>query len=187
MLRIRWSRASSAAVCYDPLCRFAGTDQDRVEGFFLLALIASIFVRTLKYQLASHPYQLERCFASYLLCLAIADLTHIGFTLYDLGSTNAFKLSDWNMLIWGNVGITTGLFVVRSLWFLGVGREVVDSTARKAKETVVETAKTSAKQTRRAIKETTPEAQEDDSSEEDEPRKMVTRSSSRSPRKTYRR
>jgi hypothetical protein len=30
---------------------------------------------------------------------------------------------NWNTLIWGNCVITAGLFIVRVLWFAGVGRE----------------------------------------------------------------
>lgn len=47
---------------------------------------------------------------------------HIGFTLYDLGPF-VTDPSTWTTLVWGNVGITSVLFVVRTLWFLGVGRD----------------------------------------------------------------
>lgn len=50
-------------------------------------------------------------------------LQHIGFTLYDLGLEASLKpFSHWNTLVFGNVVITTGLFVVRAMWFAGIRR-----------------------------------------------------------------
>lgn len=59
---------------------------------------------------------------------AATSAQHIALTLFDLGLEGAVHpFTHWNQLVWGNVGITTCLFVVRSLWFLGIGR----SSARK--------------------------------------------------------
>ncbi|KAK4052487.1 hypothetical protein OIV83_002289 [Microbotryomycetes sp. JL201] len=69
-----------------------------------------------------HQQKFETVVHGYLLCLALADLTHIGFTLYDLGIHFATRPSTWTTLVWGNVGITTILFIVRSLWFAQVAR-----------------------------------------------------------------
>ena len=50
---------------------------------------------------------------------------HIGFTLYDLGLDASLKpFTHWNTLVFGNVVITTGLFVVRAMWFAGIGRAI---------------------------------------------------------------
>lgn len=95
--------------------------------------------RTLKNQ----PKELEQLVRAYLFCLAAADLTvssgsrskspvlpltraartqHIGATLYDLGPEGATRLGSWNVLTWGNVGITVVLFAWRMCWIAGVGR-----------------------------------------------------------------
>ncbi|KAM0790580.1 hypothetical protein ACM66B_004447 [Microbotryomycetes sp. NB124-2] len=123
--------------------------------FFLLALLASIHFRSICTQFDPNSsvdaitnlkddrrrqtteqdqvrkqQKFETVVESYLFCLALADLTHIGFTLYDLGSLFAFNPSSWTTLVWGNVGITTGLFVVRSMWFAKVGRKTFRHKAR---------------------------------------------------------
>ena len=51
------------------------------------------------------------------------ELQHIIFTLYDLGLHWTLKPQYWNQLVCGNVVITAGLFLVRALWFAGVGRK----------------------------------------------------------------
>ncbi|TNY21153.1 hypothetical protein DMC30DRAFT_446386 [Rhodotorula diobovata] len=94
----------------------------------LLALVAAVVLPTMRRTLADKPADLEACLRAYLGCLAFADVTHIALTLFDLGLEGAVHpFTHWNQLVWGNVGITTCLFVVRSLWFLGIGR----SSARK--------------------------------------------------------
>lgn len=55
-----------------------------------------------------------------LILLALHD--DRGLTLYDLGLQGSVDLASWNSLVWGNCGITLGLFVVRCLWFAGIGR-----------------------------------------------------------------
>ncbi|GAA6061090.1 hypothetical protein JCM10212_006291 [Sporobolomyces blumeae] len=91
--------------------------------FFLFALMGSVMVPRVRTVLKSRPVELEEFVEAYLFCLAAADLTHIGFTLYDLGYDGATKpFVHWNQLVVGNVLITTGLFVVRMLWFAGIGR-----------------------------------------------------------------
>ncbi|KAK4057019.1 hypothetical protein OIO90_001919 [Microbotryomycetes sp. JL221] len=117
--------------------------------FFLLALLASVCFKSICHQLdpvkIKHDSQglkdvviqhqkFETIVANYLWCLAVADLTHIGFTLYDLGSTYAFDPSTWTTLVWGNVGITSVLFLVRSLWFAGIGRTSYIVNSKKKRQ-----------------------------------------------------
>ena len=72
---------------------------------------------------------------AYLLCLAAADLTHIGFTLFDIylagGMAAVSDVARWNQLVWGNVGITTVLFAWRCAWLAGVGRSQIAYSAAK--------------------------------------------------------
>ncbi|GAA5882463.1 hypothetical protein JCM3774_001128 [Rhodotorula dairenensis] len=90
--------------------------------FFLFALLACILLPTMRRTLANQPAELERLVKAYLGCLAAADLTHIGATMWDLGPQGSQNVSAWNVLTWGNIGITAVLFSVRMLWFIGIAR-----------------------------------------------------------------
>ncbi|GAA5961451.1 hypothetical protein JCM3765_003585 [Sporobolomyces pararoseus] len=91
--------------------------------FFLFALMGSCMLPRVRNVLKDKPKEMEKFAETYLGCLALADLTHIGFTLYDLGIEGTFKPHlHWHQLVLGNVVITTGLFVVRMLWFAGIAR-----------------------------------------------------------------
>lgn len=91
--------------------------------FLLFALMGSILLPRVRNVLAGKPKELESFVEAYLGCLALADLTHIGFTLFDLGAEGTLNPHlHWHQLVLGNVVITTGLFVVRVMWFAGIGR-----------------------------------------------------------------
>ncbi|GAA5886856.1 hypothetical protein JCM16303_006735 [Sporobolomyces ruberrimus] len=91
--------------------------------FFLFALMGSIMLPRVRNVLNDKPKEFESFIEAYLACLALADLTHIGFTLYDLGFEGATQpLTHWNQLVVGNVVITIGLFLVRMMWFAGIAR-----------------------------------------------------------------
>ena len=95
--------------------------------FFLLALFATFLLRAIHRNLSSQPVLLERLIASYLWCLATADVTHMQdnsaqktmfetdsglkysvFTFFDLGLSGTMNWQGWNLLVWGNCGITSG-------------------------------------------------------------------------------
>ncbi|GAA5937534.1 hypothetical protein JCM1841_000210 [Sporobolomyces salmonicolor] len=91
--------------------------------FFLFALMGSIMLPRVRKALEARPNEMELVVEAYLGCLAAADLTHIGFTLYDLGFDATLQpFVHWNTLVVGNVLITTVLFAVRMMWFAGIGR-----------------------------------------------------------------
>ncbi|GAA5961949.1 hypothetical protein JCM8115_001623 [Rhodotorula mucilaginosa] len=90
--------------------------------FFLFALMACVLLPAMRRTLKSRPEELEQLVRAYLACLAAADLTHIGATLWDLGLDGARDIAAWNVLVWGNVGITAVLFTVRMMWFTGIAR-----------------------------------------------------------------
>ncbi|POY71622.1 hypothetical protein BMF94_5315 [Rhodotorula taiwanensis] len=90
--------------------------------FFLFAMMACVLLPAMRRTLKNQPKELEQLVRAYLFCLAAADLTHIGATLYDLGPEGATRLGSWNVLTWGNVGITVVLFAWRMCWIAGVGR-----------------------------------------------------------------
>ncbi|KAI5481874.1 BTB domain and ankyrin repeat containing protein [Pseudohyphozyma bogoriensis] len=83
---------------------------------------ATFLVRKINATLRSQPALLESIVSTYLTALAIADLTHIGFTFYDLGLPGTLDVKNWNTLVWGNCVITFCLFIVRMMWFAGIGR-----------------------------------------------------------------
>ncbi|KAL4783058.1 hypothetical protein BJX76DRAFT_271170 [Aspergillus varians] len=72
---------------------------------------------------------------NYLIALAIADIGHIYVTYLAMGPALFFDIGGWNVLTWGNVGVTGFLFVNRLLYFLGVfgyaGGISVDEKAEK--------------------------------------------------------
>lgn len=45
---------------------------------------------------------------NYLIALWLADISHVGLTLYALGYEKSIALGSWNSMTWGNVGITVG-------------------------------------------------------------------------------
>ncbi|GAA5899853.1 hypothetical protein JCM8208_004585 [Rhodotorula glutinis] len=100
----------------------------------LLALVATFVLPMMRRTLAERPVELEAILRAYLCALAFADITHIGLTLFDLGREGSLDpLKHWNLLVWGNVGITACLFAVRSLRFLGVGRWSASAGTRKGR------------------------------------------------------
>lgn len=46
---------------------------------------------------------------NYLKALWIADITHVGLTLYSLGYERSVAVHEWNAMAWGNVGVTVRL------------------------------------------------------------------------------
>ncbi|PWN25100.1 hypothetical protein BDZ90DRAFT_281701 [Jaminaea rosea] len=102
--------------------------------YLLLALVSLFLFSTLRsFSPNSLPRStMELIIRNYLAALAIADLVHIGVTLFFLPPVGRkdgrfwFALVSqpqrWNGLLAGNVLATLGLFTARSMWFLGVGR-----------------------------------------------------------------
>ena len=57
---------------------------------------------------------------AYLLCLAVADVGHIGSCYLGMGSDRFFDVSSWNVMAWGNIVVTGSLFLCRiaTIWGL---------------------------------------------------------------------
>ncbi|KAL4906847.1 hypothetical protein BDW74DRAFT_176452 [Aspergillus multicolor] len=91
----------------------------------LMALLgAGVFYAT------SEPQVLR----NYLVALAIADVGHIYVTYLAMGPELFFDVAQWNVLTWGNVGVTGFLFVNRLLYFLGVFGYAQDGPVDKQKK-----------------------------------------------------
>jgi len=88
--------------------------------YFLLAIISfNVLPAIVK---ANIPLRLEiAVLRTFFGVLAVADLTHIGWTMYDL-QAYSLKFKDWNTLVHGNTTLVVGLFVWRCAWFLHSGR-----------------------------------------------------------------
>jgi hypothetical protein len=43
---------------------------------------------------------------NYLKALWLADISHVGLTMYALGYERSVAFTDWNLTTWGNIGIT---------------------------------------------------------------------------------
>ncbi|BCS05004.1 uncharacterized protein AKAW2_80805S [Aspergillus luchuensis] len=84
--------------------------------YFLLALLGVALIHS-----TSEPKVLR----NYLVCLAVADLTHILAAGWSMGWERFVDVAEWNALTWGNVGVTAALFgsrmVVLGGGFGGVG------------------------------------------------------------------
>ncbi|PSS12446.1 hypothetical protein M430DRAFT_36572 [Amorphotheca resinae ATCC 22711] len=61
-----------------------------------------------------------RVVRNYLIALAIADVSHVGVTWYAMGHERAVDVASWNSMTWGNIGVTTLLFVVRLAYLAGL-------------------------------------------------------------------
>ena len=62
----------------------------------------------------------SRVVKAYLLALAIADIGHVGPTMWMMGWERVMDLRGWNAMAWGNIGATAFLFVIRVTYLLGL-------------------------------------------------------------------
>ncbi|KAF4309597.1 hypothetical protein GTA08_BOTSDO02230 [Botryosphaeria dothidea] len=56
---------------------------------------------------------------AYLAALWLGDIGHVAITAWGLGLQGTLNFFNWNAVTWGNIGVTVGLFIIRSLYFLG--------------------------------------------------------------------
>ncbi|ORX33545.1 hypothetical protein BD324DRAFT_639238 [Kockovaella imperatae] len=90
--------------------------------FLLFAMISLSLFPIIKRSLPDRPDIQERLVKGILIPLAIADLTHISMTLLPLPMSLLQQPLKWTYMIHCNVMITAFLFLVRSMYLLGVGR-----------------------------------------------------------------
>ncbi|ORY60537.1 uncharacterized protein BCR38DRAFT_349729 [Pseudomassariella vexata] len=57
---------------------------------------------------------------NYLWACWVADLSHIGLTLYLLGYDRSMAVSQWNAMAWGNIGATAFFCLTRTAYLLGL-------------------------------------------------------------------
>ncbi|KAH8882685.1 hypothetical protein GQ53DRAFT_444505 [Thozetella sp. PMI_491] len=70
---------------------------------------------------------------SYLFALWLADISHVGLTLYALGWEGSLDVASWNPMTWGNVAFTVFLCLTRSVYLVGgFGPDVPSLTAKKS-------------------------------------------------------
>ncbi|KAK1224705.1 hypothetical protein PQX77_012378 [Marasmius sp. AFHP31] len=91
--------------------------------YFLLGMISSFVFRAVRTALKNDPSRQEQVVGSLLIPLAIADIIHIFSSFVGLPPHLRFNVLEWNGTTHGNITITTVLFLVRSCWFLGIGRQ----------------------------------------------------------------
>ncbi|KAI9675029.1 MAG: hypothetical protein M1817_001435 [Caeruleum heppii] len=56
----------------------------------------------------------------YLIALALGDVGHLAVTYSVLGRERYLDWRGWNAMAWGNVGVTTFLFLTRLAYLLGL-------------------------------------------------------------------
>ncbi|KAL1959635.1 hypothetical protein VTO42DRAFT_1670 [Malbranchea cinnamomea] len=57
---------------------------------------------------------------NYFIALAIGDLGHLYMTYLGTGWAYFVDITKWNAMAWGNIGMTSFLFVNRLAYFLGI-------------------------------------------------------------------
>lgn len=79
-----------------------------------------------------------RVVRNYLIACAIADVGHVGVTGVGMGWERFVDVGGWNKLAWGNVGVTSFLFVSRCAYLAGLlgGDRVVDGGEKEGKKKV---------------------------------------------------
>lgn len=90
--------------------------------YFLLGLISSLVFRAVRDALPHDAVAQEKIVRASLTALAIADVSHVGLSLYGLPAEIRADPLSWNPMTHGNVTFTTFLFAVRVAWLLGIGR-----------------------------------------------------------------
>jgi hypothetical protein len=66
-----------------------------------------------------HATSEPKVLLNYLIALAVADVGHIYVTYLAIGWDVFIDVKGWNILTWGNIGVTGFLFVNRLLYFAG--------------------------------------------------------------------
>ena len=84
----------------------------QLGNLYLLSALFAVFVLR-----QSSDAQLVR---NSLFCLAVADLGHVASSYVGLGSARFFDVGGWNAVAWGNIAVTTFLFISRIAYFLGL-------------------------------------------------------------------
>ncbi|KAI2472335.1 hypothetical protein F4781DRAFT_384225 [Annulohypoxylon bovei var. microspora] len=72
---------------------------------------------------------------NYLICLGIADISHVGVTCWMLGYDRTLDVGSWNAVTWGNVGFTAFLCLTRTAYLLGLfgpDRQAITASKKKA-------------------------------------------------------
>ncbi|PYH92685.1 hypothetical protein BO71DRAFT_293011, partial [Aspergillus ellipticus CBS 707.79] len=78
--------------------------------YFLLFLLGTAIL---------HSTREPRVVRNYLVCLAVADLTHVWAVGRAMGMERFVDVAGWNAITWGNVAVTLGLFGGRVVTLFG--------------------------------------------------------------------
>ncbi|MCJ1428204.1 hypothetical protein MMC29_006112 [Sticta canariensis] len=57
---------------------------------------------------------------NFLIACAIADVGHLAVTYHVMEFADFINLRGWNTITWANIGVTTGLFLTRIGYLLGM-------------------------------------------------------------------
>jgi len=94
-----------------------GTSHLLGNCYFLLSLISFVVLPGIARDNRIPEIAKLSILRRFFFVLAVADLTHVSWALWDLGDQVAFRLNRWNGLAFGNIAITLALFTVRMFWF----------------------------------------------------------------------
>ena len=69
---------------------------------------------------------------NYVVALAIGDVGHVLITGWVLGLSRSLKVTEWNGMTWGNIGVTIFLFATRMAYLTGLfGSDRVVKSAKQ--------------------------------------------------------
>ena len=69
---------------------------------------------------------------NFLIACAIADIGHVYACYVGMGYETFMDIGHWSAVAWGNVGITTALFLARVLYFAGLlGEDRITNVEKK--------------------------------------------------------
>lgn len=106
------------------------SDPERVLAFqlgnlYMLIALIGIFVLNTTTE--------SRVVRGFIWACWIADIGHVGATALVMQGPDLMDIGNWNAMAWGNIGATTALFIVRSLYLAGfLGSDKSGKGKRKA-------------------------------------------------------
>lgn len=118
------ANTAAAAIVHSDNSRLVALQLGNAYGLLFLLGVAVLYTTS--------ELQVVR---NYLVALWLADLSHIGVTVYLMGLDGFLAVGDWNAMTWGNIGATAFLCLTRSAYFLGLfGGSTHSSAVKKLKQ-----------------------------------------------------
>jgi len=86
-----------------------------------------------RWHFAHDPAAQQLIYQSLIGVLVLGDVAHIAATFYAMEPAVRWRFGSWSTLMWVTVLATVSLLVTRTLWYCGVGRDVINRNGRERK------------------------------------------------------